>query len=174
MTDPEPVQPTRDTTAVVGGRVIAQIADLLAQVVLFVLLAAVGFSLLGTSFREGWGILLLLLTMFSYNALLEGYWNGQTLGKALLGIRVVGRDGQPPSPGQAAIRSIPALVPIGGTIATIVALISIAATDRRQRVFDTAAETFVVATQSTGSRDRDRHRSESESSTYEYQSFGAN
>lgn len=107
------VRPDRETTAVVG----AQVVDIVLQ---FVQLVAVGFAL-ATRFRPESedalrGLVYLgALTLPLYGGLLEGYWNGQTVGKALVGVKVVDRDGSPPSVGQALFRNVPAVRPTGST-----------------------------------------------------------
>lgn len=78
-----------------------------------------------------------------YGGLFEGYNGGQTPGKAALGIRVVSDQGGDCSPGQAFLRNLPAVF-VPGTLVYIVALASMAASDRRQRVFDHLASTVVV------------------------------
>lgn len=79
-----------------------------------------------------------------YHVLLEGTW-GQTLGKRLLGIAVVGADGEPCTYRGAAIRNALRLVdwlPLG----YVVGLAAIGLSEDRQRVGDIAADTRVVRT----------------------------
>lgn len=81
----------------------------------------------------------------AYGAVLEGYRDGQTLGKVLMDLKVVGVDGEECTPRQALVRNLPALVaPLW--IPYIVALLSIVTTDLNQRLFDRTAETAVVRT----------------------------
>jgi uncharacterized RDD family membrane protein YckC len=73
---------------------------------------------------------------------LEGYL-GQTLGKMLLGIKVVREDnGGVPGLGAAAIRTV--LRIIGGILFYLVAFISVLATQKNRRLGDMAANTLVV------------------------------
>ncbi|MFC7234443.1 RDD family protein [Halosegnis marinus] len=149
--DSDRVVPDRDTTDVVGARIAAQVVDTVA---LFVQLVAVTV-LLGALVRpstetgvEGLAFLA-LFTLPLYGGLLEGFWNGQTLGKRLLGIRVVDRRGRDPGVGAAFLRNVPAVV-LFSWVTTAVALAAIATGDRRQRVFDGVAGTHVV--DATGGR----------------------
>lgn len=95
MPSDDTVIPNDQTTDVVDAHVGAQVVDTVA---LFVQLAAVSF-------------LLAAVVRPTSEAGVEGLWNGQTLGKRWLGIKVV---------------------------------------DRRQRLFDQVADTYVVETPSTG------------------------
>lgn len=129
--------PDRSDTGVVGERVGAQIVDLVLMavqlgVVVLVLGSGTGAFLLG------------LLTLPLYGGLQEGYWDGQTVGKKVFGIRVVSERGGDCSVGQAFARNAPALA-IPGWLAYLVALLSMAASDYRQRLFDRVAGTVVVS-----------------------------
>ena len=138
-------RPDRDSTDVVGSRIGAQLVDL---VLMFVQVLAVTFAL-GTLLRpEGESAVrglvgLAFVTLPLYGGLLEGYWNGQTVGKRLVGIEVVDRRGDHPSVGQALARNLPAVV-LFTWLTSAVALAAMAMNDRRQRVFDGVAGTYVV------------------------------
>lgn len=145
MASSDPIRPDRDTTAVVGARIWAQVVDL---VILFVqtVVVAVALVLVVRPATES-GVRALTLVTFLilplYGGLLEGYWNGQTVGKRLLDIKVVDGRGTDPSVGQALVRNLPAVV-LFSWLTTAVALAAIAISDRRQRVFDEVANTYVV------------------------------
>lgn len=80
---------------------------------------------------------------FGYYALLEGY-RGQTLGKMLTGVEVILEDtGQAPGPRAAARRAL-LLMLADAQFFGLVGLISILATDKRQRLGDMVAGTLVV------------------------------
>jgi uncharacterized RDD family membrane protein YckC len=148
------IRPDETTTDVVGERVGAQIIDTIA---LFVQLVVVAFALgvLARPSSEGAVRGLVFLGVFTlplYGGLLEAYWNGQTLGKRVMGIKVVDDRGAEPTVGQALTRNIPALV-LFSWLTTAVALVAVATDDRRQRLFDRAAATYVVDA-SVGTRDR--------------------
>jgi uncharacterized RDD family membrane protein YckC len=138
---------TEDRTDVLGRRIGAALID---SLVLFVLFVVVGV-LFGDSESsgssasvnvEGLTFVLLLVLSLVYYGVLEGM-NGQTLGKRLLGIRVVRADGGgKPSGGQIAGRTVLRIV--DGILFYLVGLIAILATgERRQRLGDLAAGTTV-------------------------------
>lgn len=145
MPSTDRVRPDHDTTNVVGARIGAQLVDLVLMFVQVVVVAAVlvflarperaetarGFAFFG------------VLTLPLYGGLLEGYWNGQTVGKRLAGIKVVDERGRDPSVGKAIGRNLPAVV-LFSWLTTVVALAAIATSDYRQRLFDMAADTYVV------------------------------
>ena len=137
------------STDVLGRRALAAIVDMVALVILFVVLSA----LLGT-FETGdesvsiglngvWFVLYVLLS-FGFYGVPEAT-SGRTLGKALLGLRVVDEDGETqPSGRKVLVRTL--LRVIDGVAFYAVALaVALATGDRRQRIGDLAAGTFVVA-----------------------------
>lgn len=79
----------------------------------------------------------------AYGTILEGYWGGQTLGKAIMDLVVVDEDGDACTPRQALIRNLPALV-AAAWVPYVLALLSIVSTDLNQRFFDRFAGTAVV------------------------------
>jgi uncharacterized RDD family membrane protein YckC len=133
---------------VTGRRVLAIIVDGLVLGVLFWVLSLI----FGTSSAEGGmasaslgilGTLLYAILAFAYFTLLEGN-RGQTLGKMLLGIKVVREDnGEVPGLGAAAIRTVLRLIDVL-PFAYLVGYISILITSRNQRLGDMAANTLVV------------------------------
>lgn len=146
------IRSDRDTTAVVGARIWAQLVDL---VILFVQIGVVGVALARIVRPDTEGgvtglTLVTFLTLPLYGGLLEGYWNGQTVGKRLLDIKVVDVRGTDPSVEQALVRNFPAVV-LFSWLTTVVALAAVATSDRRQRVFDRAANTYVVGSPAVGS-----------------------
>jgi uncharacterized RDD family membrane protein YckC len=139
------VRPTEDTTDVVGARIGAQVVDLVimfVQIVGIALLLAALTAPVPRDQVEGYAYLA-AVTLPLYGGMLETYWNGQTVGKWLLDVKVVGRNGRPPSLGAALLRNLPAVV-VFSWLTTAVALASIAMSDRNQRVFDDVADTYVV------------------------------
>jgi len=134
-------------TASVGSRALAQGIDLLIRFGLAYGLAIVagllGFALGSTAVVVVF-IVGLFLIVFGYPVLLEVRWQGRTIGKRALGLRVVTVEGAPVGFRHAAIRSIVAVVdfllpPIG-----VAATISVLLTERNQRLGDLFAGTIVL------------------------------
>ena len=132
---------------VTGRRVLAIIVDGLVLGILFWVMS----MLFGSSSAEGGavsaslgtlGTLLYAIIAFAYFALLEGN-RGQTLGKMLLGIKVVREDtGGVPGIKGATIRTVMRL--IDGLFAYLVAFIAVLASQKNQRLGDMLANTLVV------------------------------
>ena len=132
---------------VTGRRVLATIVDGIVLSVVFVVMSMlfgsasaesgqVGASLSGVAF------LALSILSIAYFIVLEGYL-GQTLGKMLLGIKVVREDtGEVPGPGAATIRTL--LRIIDGLFLYLVAFIAVLASRKNQRLGDMLANTLVV------------------------------
>jgi uncharacterized RDD family membrane protein YckC len=136
-------------TAVVGRRIGAFIVDGVLFGIVFVVAALAtggGHSGHGRASLHltGTPFLVYLVAWFLYFTICEST-TGQTLGKRVAGVRVVGADGLKPGLGQAAARNVLRFVDTL-PIFYIVGLISIAVTGdgRRQRVGDIAAGTRVV------------------------------
>ena len=133
---------------VTGRRVLAIIVDGLVLGVLFWVMSMT----FGTSSVEGGaasaslgtlGTLLYAILAFAYFTLLEGQ-RGQTLGKMLLGIKVVREDnGEVPGLGAAAIRTVLRIID-ALPFAYLVGFISILISSKNQRLGDMAANTLVV------------------------------
>lgn len=144
-------QPTRDDTDVIGARIGAQIIDTIVMGVIFFVTFFV-FGILGSvggdSAATGFSFLGLLIgfcaSMF-YGFFLEGYWDGYTVGKKLLGIKVVKEDGSPCTYGSALLRNL--LEIIDGLFYYVVGFIFMASGDMRQRLGDRIAGTVVVKEQ---------------------------
>ncbi|MEZ5377496.1 MAG: RDD family protein [Acidimicrobiales bacterium] len=128
-----------------GSRILAKAIDAFLQLMLFTfVLAPVG------AFASGAPVVATVLTgvlgflfIFGY-PVTEAFMSGQTLGKKIMGIRVVTTEGGPVQFRHAAVRSLIALIefvlPPGGAMAMIAALTS----RRSQRIGDMAAGTIVV------------------------------
>lgn len=137
--------PDRDNTDVVGRRIRAQVVDVVLQFVQLLVVGLVLSWLADPSSSEevrAW-VYVGALTLPLYGGLLEGLWNGQTVGKRLAGIRVVDRRGGSPTVGQALVRNVPAVL-VFSWLTTAIALAAIATDDRRQRLFDRPPDTYVV------------------------------
>ena len=133
---------------VTGRRVLAIIVDGLLLSVLFWVIS----MLFGSSSAEGGQVsasmtglpfILYLLIVFGYFTLMEGYL-GQTVGKMLLGIKVIREDdGEVPGLKVAAIRTILRLIDVL-PFAYLVGFIAVLISAKNQRLGDMAAHTLVV------------------------------
>jgi uncharacterized RDD family membrane protein YckC len=98
------------------------------------------------------GLVVVFLVIFGYPALLETFWDGTSVGKRAMGLRVVTTEGGPVRFRHAAIRSLLFLVdfwlPPGGLTGVSTALL----TRRGQRLGDLAAGTIVVRVRRTADR----------------------
>src|SRR5262245_11555038 len=96
-------------TAGLGSRFLARTLDLIVQIAaILALVFAVGAGASGGVGGTPLTIFLLVgvfAVIFVYPALMESLWRGRTLGKAVLGVRVVTREGAPVRFRHAAIRS---------------------------------------------------------------------
>lgn len=107
---------------------------------------------------------IIYMPFFFYTFLLEWLWKGQTIGKKLMSIKVIGTDGNHPSVSQCAIRwmflfadayvfSLAAFIdPMFSAMAIfgpLVGAIMIGATKTEQRLGDIAAKTYIVSTKET-------------------------
>jgi uncharacterized RDD family membrane protein YckC len=144
-------------------RLPAYLIDVLVQVS-FLMLAGWGLGFAFGLFRLagsflGLFLVILFLVHWCYGALLESLWNGQTLGKRAMHIRVVAVHGQPIRVWQAVLRNVlravdaMPLLPLvyGSADAALplfaVGLIAASLNDRFQRLGDMAAGTMVVVEQ---------------------------
>lgn len=134
---------------VTGRRVLATLVDGLVMFLLFLPLnmiaGAAGAASQSESVIAGLGLLASLAAMaisVTYYIVMEGYW-GQTVGKMLLGIKVV-REGTNEAPGfgGATIRTLLRIV--DGFLAYLVGFVVVLASGKRQRLGDMAAHTLVV------------------------------
>lgn len=132
---------------VTGRRVLATIVD---GVLLAVIIGIMSFLFGSTAVEggeasaslSGLPALFSFVLAFGYYILMEGYL-GQTLGKMLLGIKVVREDtGGVPGLKAAAIRTVLRIV--DGFFSYLVAFVAVLASHKNQRLGDMAAHTLVV------------------------------
>ena len=120
------------------------ISFLIDTIVLGLLIGVIG-SILGlgvVSRTAGWGIGLLSFIIFlAYFTYLEGS-KGQTIGKMVTKIKVVGEDGEMIDMNQAFTRNI--LRVIDGLLAYLIGAILIWRSDKKQRLGDRIAKTVVI------------------------------
>jgi uncharacterized RDD family membrane protein YckC len=139
----------------VGTRTLATLIDLLIQLAaLFVLAIVMGlFDSAGISEATAviFGVIGLFLILLGYPILSETLWNGQTVGKAALGLRVRTAEGAPIRFRHAAIRGALGLVDLYLTWG-LAAVLSTLLTKNSQRLGDLAAGTLVLRERSAPSR----------------------
>lgn len=131
----------------IGSRVLAQAVDVGVRVgVLYGVFLVV--ALAGGVTDEATVVIVTIVSsfvlLFGYPALLEALWRGQTVGKRVLGLRVVTTEGAPVRFRHTAVRALLAVVdfalPPVGVTATLSALLS----RRGQRLGDLFAGTIVL------------------------------
>ncbi|MCA0269571.1 MAG: RDD family protein [Bacteroidetes bacterium] len=122
--------------APLGVRLVAAMLDLIVQTMLTLMLVIPGLK---AGITWSWALVPALAALYPFAS--ETLFDGRTLGKHLLRLRVARLDGQPPTIGQYAIRAL--LFPIDQACSGIGALF-IAMTPKHQRLGDLAAGTTVV------------------------------
>lgn len=132
-------------------RLPAYLIDLLIRtVMIFGMMIALVFSL-GMAGLPGIGMGMTLVVAFVlewfYGGLFEAFWNGQTPGKRLLGIRVLTIDGQPINALQAVLRNVLRVVDCQPLVLCQVGMLAATMNDRFQRLGDLACGTMVVIEQ---------------------------
>ena len=95
-------------------------------------------------------LVLTFLILVGYPIAMETLWNGRTLGKAAMGLRVVTQEGGPIRFRHAAIRGIFGLIEIWIFLGSI-AVVAIIFSKRNQRVGDMVAGTIVLRERSVAS-----------------------
>ena len=134
-----------ETAAVRGaGPLVRALALAIDELIRWTLIYAATIAWLATGrFGVATVVATVCATYALYGGLLEGFANGQTLGKRVLRIRVVRRDGTPIGVGAALLRNLLLLVD-ALPFAYVLGLFAMMATERFRRVGDLAAGTVVV------------------------------
>jgi uncharacterized RDD family membrane protein YckC len=130
-----------------ASRTLARLLDIAAALFLLqAVLTAMSFTLVALSDVAliVVGSIVVFLAIFGYPAAAETWFQGRTVGKAILGLRVVTVEGGPVGFRQAAIRSMFQVVDFVFVPGGAVAVVSALCTRRSQRVGDLVAGTFVV------------------------------
>ena len=129
-------------------RLLAYIIDLIVRGIVF-WAAAIGIGIVfGMAGLGGFGVMILLLLWFAmdwfYGGILETYWNGQTVGKKLMRLRVMTINGQPINGMQAMIRNFLRLVDGQPVSTCLVGALATMSNKRFQRIGDLTGGTMVV------------------------------
>jgi uncharacterized RDD family membrane protein YckC len=141
-----------------SGAALIDVALLTGVLVIFIL--TVGEIEIRTESGAGWGVsanlnpawwLVYLAVVLAYYFVFE-VAVGQTVGKRLLGLRVVGADGSRPSVAAIAVRTLLRLVDWLPTLYLVGFLAMLATGMRRQRLGDLAAKTRVARARPGGNR----------------------
>ncbi len=128
----------------IGDRILAYIVDIL---ILFAywLLSIFVLGAIGTDNDDFWVFIMVLgLPTFLYHLFFETFWDGRTLGKAALKLRVVKLDGSKPGFGSYFVRWLMRIIDISFTTGGV-AVVSILISDKGQRLGDLAAGTTVIS-----------------------------
>jgi uncharacterized RDD family membrane protein YckC len=134
-------------TGSIPSRALGQLIDLLVRIGLFYVLALFA-SLVGLAAGSSAVVVILIvgtfLILFGYPVLFETRWQGRTIGKRALGLRVVTVEGAPVGFRHSAIRSMVGVVDFLIPPIAVVATVSVLLTPRSQRLGDVFAGTIVL------------------------------
>jgi uncharacterized RDD family membrane protein YckC len=129
-------------------RSLAYLLDLVLRVFACIAAAFVIQVVFGLVGLTGFGVAILFMFFFGimwfYGPLLETYWNGQTVGKRTLGLRVLTIDGQPINGLQAVARNLLRAVDCQPFLLYLLGVLAAASNRRFQRLGDLACGTMVV------------------------------
>lgn len=129
-----------------GDRVVGRIIDLVIAVAYIVIvMLLISYAGTGMSGSGALVMLLLFLPVVFYDLVCEIVLNGQSVGKKVMGIRVISLNGDQPTVSQYLIRWLFRVVDFsifGGLVALIVCAVS----EKRQRLGDMIAGTVLIKT----------------------------
>ncbi|HET9948193.1 MAG TPA: RDD family protein, partial [Longimicrobiales bacterium] len=137
--------------AAIGSRFAAASVDLMVMAVLTtaILFALAGLGQLSASewvqsFGAAGAALALFVVQWGYFFVAEGFFDGRTLGKRALGLRVIGAEGTPITKEAAALRNLLRVADVQPAGSSLIGLGLIALHPRAQRLGDIVAGTVVV------------------------------
>lgn len=131
-------------------RALAYLIDAAVLGLIFAILVVVNLVLaatLGAFSQIGLTLAIVFVLVWGYGTVAEGAFNGRTVGKSLVGLRVLSTAGVPITGSQAAIRNLIGTVDGPLPFLFVPGLASMALTRRFQRLGDLAAGTMVVVEQ---------------------------
>lgn len=139
------------TAAGVGDRIMAYLLDLLIKIAYGIVIYGIFFYLLGINnyldSADQWSmmstILIFALPIIFYTIVLESIFEGQTVGKKLLKIKVVKIDGYQATFAEYLIRWFMRIIDIS-LLNGIIALIAVSSSKKGQRLGDMVAGTSVI------------------------------
>jgi uncharacterized RDD family membrane protein YckC len=137
------------TLAGLGSRFIAQLLDVILQILL-VVACAVGLGTIG-GFGQAVVAIVVFAVLFLYQPFFELVASGRSPGKRWTGLRVVMEGGHPVGLRASAIRNVIRLLDFL-PVAYVIGSISILVTSRNQRLGDLAADTVVVRERRGGTK----------------------
>ena len=139
------------TAASVGDRILAQLIDLLVKIAyIIVVIVIINFFDLERYFNgmDQWSVMgifsLIGLPFMFYTLAQESLWEGQTIGKKLMKMKVIKLDGYQASFGDYLIRWLFRIIEIS-IGSGIIGLIAIISSKKSQRLGDMAAGTAVIS-----------------------------
>jgi uncharacterized RDD family membrane protein YckC len=135
----------------VGSRVIAAALDAVLQAVALFLVALLDVEIVGSADGAALGAVILvevILVLAGYPILAEWLTRGRTVGKAVMGLRVVRDDGGPIGLRQAVVRGLAGLIlekpGLAAPLTTIAGLVTLSSSAREKRIGDMMAGTVVL------------------------------
>jgi uncharacterized RDD family membrane protein YckC len=130
--------------ASIGDRIVAYLIDgliIIAYVVIVML--TLNFGVISSS--NLWIFFLLFLPVMFYSLINEIVFNGQSVGKKAMSTKVISLNGEQPTLSQYLLRWLFRLVDFS-VLTGLIALVTVALTEKKQRVGDLVAGTTVVKT----------------------------
>lgn len=132
----------------IGERILARIIDFALFIILFLFFLLI-INYLGLSSGIDWFLPAYFITMLAlfvfYDLLCECFFNGQSVGKYVMKIRVISLDGYQPTIGQYLLRWVFRFVDFMLTM-QVGGLLAVAVTPNKQRIGDIVAGTTVIRT----------------------------
>lgn len=132
-----------------GNRIVAYLIDYLILIITGLVMIIPAVFLAASHIEGGHTAGIILASIYgilflTYTLILEIYFNGQTFGKKIMKIKVIREDGGSPTIGNYIIRWLLRLVDIQ-LLSGVVAVITIAVSQKEQRLGDMAAGTLVIS-----------------------------